>query len=77
MFYCRIISGLWIAIQTCYIKFIKDNNINIIINCTQQIAFPEVDVKVRIPLSDRLEIYVDLLKQNKDLRLEFIFNQLM
>ena len=56
MFYCEIISGLWIGDIDIMLhkKFIKENNINIIINCTQQIAFPEVDVKkVRIPFSDR------------------------
>ena len=79
MFYCEIISGLWVGDIDIMLhkKFIKENNINIIINCTQQIAFPEVDVKkVRIPFSDRLENDIDLLKQNKDKILEFIFNQL-
>ena len=62
MFYCEIISGLWIGDIDIMLhkKFIKENNINIIINCTQQIAFPEVDVKkVRIPFSDRLENDID------------------
>lgn len=79
MFYCEIISGLWVGDIDIMLhkKFIKENNINIIINCTQQIPFPEVDVtKIRIPFSDRLENDIDLLKQNKDKILEFIFNQL-
>jgi len=79
MFYCEIISGLWVGDIDIMLhkKFIKENNINIIINCTQQIAFPEVDVtKIRIPFSDRLENDIDLLKQNKDKILEFIFNKL-
>ena len=45
MFYCEIISGLWVGDIDIMLhkKFIKENNINIIIHCTQQIAFPEVD----------------------------------
>ena len=45
MFYCELLSGLWIG-DTDILnneKFIKDNNISIILNCTQMFEFPKIE----------------------------------
>ena len=55
MVYCELLSGLWIGDTNILInnKFIEDNNISIILNCTQMFNFPEIDIykKIRIPFS--------------------------
>ena len=55
MFYCELLSGLWIGDTDILVneKFIKDNNIEIIFNCTQMFHFPELDLykKIRLPFS--------------------------
>ena len=79
MFYCEIISGLWIGDIDIMLtkKFIQDNNITMILNCTTGIDFPAIDIqKVRIPLSERIEDDLHLLKINKDKILELLLNSL-
>jgi len=76
MLYTEVISGLWIGdIDIMYNKkFITDNAITIIINCTINYKFsdhPNVQ-NVRIPLSDNLYHNLDTLRQSKDKILTFI-----
>ena len=74
----EIISGLWIgSINDSYNKdFYIDNKINIVINCTNDQAFLNLDhlKKIRIPISNIPDINNDiyLLNQNKDKILKFI-----
>ena len=74
----EIISGLWIgSINDSYNKdFYIDNKINIVINCTNDQAFLNLDhlKKIRIPISNIPDINNDiyLLNQNKDKILQFI-----
>lgn len=70
MFYCELLSGLWIG-DTDILnneKFIKDNNIGIILNCTQMFEFPNIDElkKIRLPFSPIRESDKDiyLLREN-------------
>ena len=55
MFYCELLSGLWISdvniLQNK--KFIIDNDIKIILNCTEIFDFPQIDdiKKIRLPFS--------------------------
>ena len=79
MFYCEIISGLWIGDIDIMLtkKFIKDNNITMILNCTTASAFPEIDIqKIRVPLSERIEDDIHLLKINKDKIVDLLLNSL-
>ena len=65
----EIISGLWIGdVNDSFDKmFIKDNNISIMINCTLNYGFPELNLKkLRIPLSSNLTPGEDLLLLNKN-----------
>ena len=70
MFYCELLSGLWIGDTDILTneKFIQDNNINVILNCTQMFNFPELDLykKVRLPFSPVRESDNDiyLIRQN-------------
>ena len=70
MFYCELLSGLWIGDTDILTneKFIQDNNITIILNCTQMFNFPELDLykKVRLPFSPVRESDNDiyLIRQN-------------
>ena len=72
MFYCELLSGLWIG-DTDILKnqkFIDDNNINIILNCTQMFDFPDnKDIrKVRLPFSPVRESNSDIffIRENKE-----------
>ena len=54
MFYCELLSGIWISdteiMNNC--NFIKDKNITIVLNCTQIYDFPDLDIqKIRLPFS--------------------------
>lgn len=55
MFYCELLSGLWIGdidiLQNK--KFIIDNDIKIILNCTEIFDFPQIEniEKIRLPFS--------------------------
>jgi len=76
MLYTEILSGLWIGdIDIMYSKkFIMDNAITIIINCTSNYKFPEYPGvrNIRISLSDNLYHNLDTLRRNKDKILSFI-----
>lgn len=80
MLYTEVLSGLWIGdIDIMYNKkFIEDNQIKLIINCTIDYKFSEhKDVQnVRIPLPNNLYNSIDTIKQNKDKILTFIDSNL-
>jgi len=80
MVYVEIISGLWIGdIDIMYNhKFIKDNDISIIINCTINYKFSDYPTiqNIRIPLSDNLYHNLDQLRSHKDKILKFIDDSL-
>ena len=77
----EIISGLWIGdINGSFDNnFLKDNNITILINCTLNYGFPDINVKkLRIPLSNNLTPSEDhiLLKKNKDKIIDYIYENI-
>lgn len=77
----EIISGLWIGdINDSFDEvFLKDNNISILINCTLNYGFPNLNVsKLRVPLSSNLTPSkdIELLKKNKDKIIEYIYNNI-
>ena len=77
----EIISGLWISdINGSFNNdFLKDNDITILINCTLNYGFPDLNVrKLRVPLSDNLTPSKDLplLKKNKDKINEYIYENI-
>ena len=80
MLYTEVLSGLWIGdIDIMYNKkFIEDNQIKLIINCTIDYKFSEhLGVQnVRIPLPNNLYNSIDTIKQNKDKILNFIDSNL-
>ena len=54
MFYCEILSGIWISDIDILnnINFLKDKDINVILNCTEIIDFPDLDIeKIRLPFT--------------------------
>jgi len=82
MFYCELLSGLWIG-DTDILnneKFIKDNNISIILNCTQMFEFPKIEEikKIRLPFSPIRESDKDiyLLRENYKKVVNFISENL-
>jgi len=72
----EILSGLWIGdVNDIYNKeFYLDNNINIVINCTKDQAFLDLDgiKKVRIPLSNNIQNDMYMLSMKKDEIINFI-----
>jgi len=76
MVYVEIISGLWIGnVDMMYNKkFLLDNQITLIINCTHNFKFSDLpNIKnIRIPLSDILLHNIDQLRKHKDKILTFI-----
>lgn len=78
----EILSGLWIgSVDDSYNhEFYSDNNINIVINCTRDQAFLNLDnlKKVRIPISNNINISSDiyLLSEKKDEIINFINDSL-
>ena len=82
MFTCELISGLWIGDSNILNskKFMEDNKITIILNCTQLFDFPDIkDIKkIRLPFSNNMNSDTDLslLRQNKDKILSFIHENL-
>jgi hypothetical protein len=76
MVYVEIISGLWIGnVDMMYNKkFIEDNKITLIVNCTHNFKFSDIPTiqNVRIPLSDNLMNNIDQLRIHKDKILTFI-----
>ena len=82
MYTNELISGLWIG-DTDILnskQFMKDNCIDIILNCTQLFDFPNLDniQKVRLPFSNDKKSDTDLmlLRQNKDKILSFIHDNI-
>lgn len=77
----ELISGLWVA-NTDILnskQFMTDNQIDIILNCTQLFDFPNLDIqKVRLPFSNDKNSDIDLilLRQNKDKILSFIHDNI-
>jgi len=80
MVYAEIISGLWIGnVDMLYNKkFLQDNQITLIINCTHNFKFSDLPniQNVRIPLSDNLMNNIDQLRIHKDKILTFIDSSL-
>jgi len=77
MYANELISGLWIGDSSILNskKFMTDNQIGIILNCTQLFDFPDLDLqKIRLPFSNNINSDTDLslLRQNKDKILSFI-----
>jgi len=78
MFYCELLSGLWIG-DTDILhneKFISDNNITIIFNCTQMFEFPKIELskKIRLPFSPVRESDKDvyLIRNNYSKIIDYI-----
>ena len=80
MLYTEILSGLWIGdIDIMYsAKFIEDNQIKLIINCTidYQIKEHRGVQNVRVPLPNNLYNSIDTIRLNKDKILTFIDSNL-
>jgi hypothetical protein len=77
MYANELLSGLWIGDSSILNskKFMTDNQIGIILNCTQLFDFPDLDLqKIRLPFSNNINSDTDLslLRQNKDKILSFI-----
>ncbi len=81
MYTNELISGLWIG-DTDILnskKFMIDNQIDIILNCTQLFDFPDLDIqKIRLPFSNDKNSDTDLmlLRQNKNKLLSFIHDNI-
>jgi hypothetical protein len=78
MYTNELLSGLWIG-DTDILnskKFMTDNQIDIIFNCTQLFDFPDLEniQKIRLPFSNNKNSDTDLtlLRQNKNKILSFI-----
>ena len=78
MYTNELMSGLWIG-DTDILnskKFMIDNQIDIIFNCTQLFDFPDLEniQKIRLPFSNNKNSDTDLtlLRQNKNKILSFI-----
>ena len=80
MVYAEIISGLWIGnVDMMYNKkFLQDNQITLVINCTHNFKFSDLPniQNIRIPLSDNLMNNIDQLRIHKDKILTFIDSSL-
>jgi predicted protein tyrosine phosphatase len=82
MFHVEILSGLWIADTDVLksTKFIEDNQITILINCTQLFEFPSCQnlQKVRIPFSPNQSSgdNMNLLRENHVKIVDFILENL-
>jgi hypothetical protein len=77
MYANELLSGLWIGDSSILNskKFMTDNQIGVILNCTQLFDFPDLDLqKIRLPFSNNKNSDTDLslLRQNKDKILSFI-----
>ena len=71
MFYCEVVSGIWVAdVDILYSqRFYKDNMIEIVLNCTYDYSFPDIDSikKIRIPVTEQLKKDGDFQKLNDSL----------
>ena len=78
MFTLELLSGIWIADSDILNskKFMDDNQITIILNCTQIFDFPDISSiqKIRLPFSNNKNSDTDLslLRENKTKILQFI-----
>ena len=76
----EILSGLWIGnVNDIYNKeFYLDNNINIVINCTKDQAFLDLEglKKIRIPFSNDIQNDMHLLSIKKDDIVDFVHKSL-
>ena len=77
MYVNELLSGLWIGDSAILNskKFMEENSIDIILNCTQIFDFPDLDIqKIRLPFSNDKNSDTDLtlLRQNKNKILSFI-----
>lgn len=77
MFYCEIFSGIWVSDMDILNNnnFLKDKDISIILNCTEIIDFPDIDVqKIRLPFSSSQSdiTNLDKLKLNYKKIIKFI-----
>jgi len=83
MYTNELLSGLWIGDSDILNskKFMDDNQIGIILNCTTYFDFPDLNKiqKVRLPFSNDKNSDNDLilLRQNKDKILSFINDNLL
>ena len=83
MYTNELLSGLWIGDSDILNskKFLDDNQIGIILNCTTYFDFPDLNKiqKVRLPFSNDKNSDNDLilLRQNKDKILSFINDNLL
>jgi len=82
MYANELLSGLWIG-DTDILnskKFMTDNSIDIILNCTQLFESPDLEniQKVRLPFSNNKNSDTDLslLRQNKNKILSFIHDNI-
>ena len=78
MYVNELLSGLWIGDSAILNskRFMEENSIDIILNCTQIFDFPDIKdlQKIRLPFSNDKNSETDLmlLRQNKDKILSFI-----
>ena len=77
MNYTEVLSGVWVSdVQLLQNRdFMIDNQIDIILNCTQYYDFPSVDAqKIRLPFSPNVsdETNLQMLKQNKSQIIQFL-----
>ena len=83
MYTNELLSGLWIGDSDILNskKFMDDNQIGIILNCTTYFDFPDLPAiqKVRLPFSNDIKSDTDLilLRQNKDKILSFINDNIL
>ena len=82
MFTLELLSGIWIADSNILNskKFMDDNQITIILNCTQLFDFPDISSiqKIRLPFSNNKNSDTDLslLRENKTKILKFIHDNI-
>ena len=83
MYTNELLSGLWIGDSDILNskKFMDDNQIGIILNCTTYFDFPDLTAiqKIRLPFSNDKKSDNDLilLRQNKDKILSFINDNIL
>ena len=79
MIFSEILSGLWISDVEMLnkVEFLKDNLISIVINCTIDHNFPNVDQKLRLPISPMFHSKdLEIFNRNISDILEYIHNHL-
>ena len=82
MFTLELLSGIWIADTNILNskKFMDDNQITIILNCTQIFDFPDISTiqKIRLPFSNNKNSDTDLslIRENKNKILKFIHDNI-